>query len=249
MSIEKYFRHTQMEWFKEGSGSRFSPYNWSENKKQALRACDILYELSQGIHTPTTVGIIGFGFGRETQLLFEQGVSAKVVGLDINPSRFEEAKRIRPKLFNDQLDPVVASMNKTPFGDSAFDAVLCLETMMHADDPSRTLRELTRITKPDGVIIFNISTSLGAVNNLIKMLCTVGLSRMVGRLKERVLRDKDSSSHRTRLYTREQIGDLINNNSHTRLETREIYSRGLSTFIVLRKLVETDYVPSFQLER
>ncbi len=238
MSIERYFRDSPMEWFKEGQYSRFSPYNWNENRQQALEACAIVHKLCQESPNPI-VGIIGFGFGRETELLFEQGVSAKVVGLDINNSRFKEARRIRPNLFNGQLCPVTASMNKIPFADSTFDAVLCLETMMHADDPSWTLGELTRITKPDGIIIFNMSTSLGTVNNLIKMLCTVGLSRVVGRLKERVLRDKDSSSYRTRLYTREQIGGLVNNNAQTHLEERKSYSRGLSTYIVLRKLAKT----------
>lgn len=235
MSIEQYFHSSEMDWFKENQDSRYSPYHWSEIRLQTLEACAAVQERCLRSSNPT-VGIMGFGFGRETELLFEQGITAKFVGLDINHSRFEEARKIRPDIFNDHLYPITASMNYTPFADSAFDAVLCLETMMHSDNPNTTLNELTRIIKPDGIIVFNLSTSLGTVNNLMRMLSIEGLPRIIGRLRERMLRDKNSSSARTRLYTPNQIDNLISNNPQTQLKRRESYLRGLSTYIVLKKI-------------
>ena len=126
-------------------------------------------------------------------------------------------------------------MNNTPIADNKLDATLCLETMMHSDNPELTLRELTRVTKPGGIIIFNMSTSLGAVNNFVKMLQIEGLPRVINRFRERVVRDKDSSSARTQLQTREQIEKLVTNNEHTQLEIFSTYLKGLSTYIVLRK--------------
>lgn len=236
MSIEKYFRSSPMTWFREGKNSRYSDLHWSEINLQTLEASKSVLEICHGSYNPT-IGIVGFGFGRETELLLQQGVKAKIFGLDINHSRFSEAKRIRPDLFSDHFNPIAASMNSIPFADETFDATLCLETMMHSDDPVKTLRELARITKPDGVIIFNMSTTSGTVNNFLKMLCVEGLPRIIGRFKERILQNGDSSSVRTRLYTREQIENLVQNNEHTQVVETNSYLKGLSTYIVLRKSV------------
>lgn len=236
MSIEHYFRSSSMDWFKEDKKSRYSPFHWHETELQTLKAGEAVLEVCQNSINPI-IGIIGFGFGRETELLFNQGVKAKVIALDINHTRFDEAKIIRPNLFTDQINPVTASMNNTPFVTDAFDATLCLETMMHSDNPKLTLMELTRITKPNGIIIFNMSTSLGMIYNFIQMLNIEGLPRVVKRFKERMLQDTDSSSTRTKLCTPEQIDDLIHNNKQTRVIEISNYLKGLSTFIILKKII------------
>lgn len=236
MSIEQYFHSSSMTWFKETKNSRYSPYHWNEIKLQTLEACTAVRERCLG-RPNATIGVVGFGFGRETELLFKEDIGTKIVGLDINHSRFEETKKIRPNLFDNQLYPVAASMNNTPFIDNSFDAVLCLETMMHSDSPYETLKELTRITKPDGLIIFNMSTSLGTVNNLVQMLRVEGLPRIIDRFRERIVRDKNSSSVRTKLYNHDQINDFICKNTQTKLEATKSYLGGLSTYVVLKKLI------------
>jgi ubiquinone/menaquinone biosynthesis C-methylase UbiE len=237
MSIEKYFYSSPMNWFREGENSRYSDLHWSEINRQTLKASKSVLEVCQRTHNPI-IGVVGFGFGRETEVLLQQGVQAKIVGLDINHSRFNEAKKIRPNLFGDHLNPVTASMNISPFADETFDATLCLETMMHSDNPVATLRELTRVTKSDGIIVFNMSTTQESMRDFAHMLSIEGLPRIIDRFKERMLSKEDNSSKRTRLYTREQIEGLIQNNEHTQVVETSSYLMGLSTYIVLRKFVE-----------
>jgi ubiquinone/menaquinone biosynthesis C-methylase UbiE len=234
MSIEKYFQSGAMNWFKEGENSRYSSFHWNEINTQTLEAANVVLEVCQKTNNPA-IGIVGFGFGRETELLIKKGVKAKIIGLDINYSRFSETKKIKTDLFQDNFFPVTASMNNTPFANDTFDATLCLETMMHSDNPATTLRELTRITKPSGIIIFNMSTTQGIIRDLGHMLSVEGLPRIIVRLKERVLLTGDSSSKRTRLYSREQIEDIILKNSNTEVVETRNYLKGLSTYIVLKK--------------
>lgn len=235
--IEKYFSSNQMNWFREGEHSRYSKLHWDENKLQATEACKFVLDACQTSNYPT-VGVVGFGFGRETELLLEQGVKAKIFGLDINHSRFAEARNIRPIIFNDDFNSVTASMNNIPFTNEAFDATLCLETMMHSDNPVVTLSELTRITKPDGIIVFNMSTTHGAICDFMHMLGIEGLPRIIGRFKERILSDRDNSSKRTKLYTRDQIEGLIHNNEQTQIVEIKSYLMGLSTYVVLKKFIK-----------
>jgi ubiquinone/menaquinone biosynthesis C-methylase UbiE len=236
MSIEHYFRSSSMEWFREGQDSRYSSFHWDEINNQTLAASQIVHEACERSLHPR-IAVVGFGFGRETELLLEQGVAASIIGLDINLSRFHEAKEIRPDIFTDQINPIAASMNNSPFGSETFDAVLRLETMMHSDNPARTLGELTRITKPEGVIVFNMSTTHGSVHDFLQMLSIEGVPRIIERFKERMLQDKDSSSRRTKLYTQTEIENLIQGNVHTEVVQTANYLKGLSTYVVLRKII------------
>ncbi|OGH47166.1 MAG: hypothetical protein A3A51_02120 [Candidatus Levybacteria bacterium RIFCSPLOWO2_01_FULL_39_10] len=236
MSKEAYFRSNPMEWFKDGS-QRYSKYHWDEIELQARVVGQEVQEAIQKLDNPV-VGVIGFGFGRETEVFFGQGLQAEIIGVDINGTRFDEAKKMRPHIFNEKLDILVASMNSLPIENDSFDATVCLETMMHSDNPGKTLEELTRVTKPSGIIVFNMSTSQGLLADLLTMTQNEGLTRVAGRIKERVAKDKDSSGKRTQLYTLQEIARFLANNPGTRLQSVRSYLRGMSTLFVLKKETE-----------
>jgi hypothetical protein len=85
-----------------------------------------------------------------------------------------------------------------------------------------------------------MSTTQGTVRDFAHMLSIEGLPRIIDRFKERILQDGNSSSVRTRLYTREQIENLVQNNEQTRVKETNSYLMGLSSYIVLRKSVEAE---------
>ncbi|MDP3057629.1 MAG: class I SAM-dependent methyltransferase [bacterium] len=72
-------------------------------------------------------------------------------GLDINPRNLEKAKKYAP-----QINFVEGDAEKTKFPNETFDLIVCTEVLEHFLDPSKTLREIKRILKPEGIFIGSV---------------------------------------------------------------------------------------------
>jgi ubiquinone/menaquinone biosynthesis C-methylase UbiE len=77
-------------------------------------------------------------------LVYYTGVDASPEMLGIAAARLDE-HRGRFRLG-------IADAHRLPFPDGAFDAVFCSGTLHHLSAPDRGLREMVRVTKPDGRI-------------------------------------------------------------------------------------------------
>jgi SAM-dependent methyltransferase len=49
-----------------------------------------------------------------------------------------------------------ASVERLPFGDGAFDAIVSADVLYHVDDDAGALREFFRVLKPGGVVVLNL---------------------------------------------------------------------------------------------
>lgn len=82
--------------------------------------------------------------------------SAATVLADIEPMALDVARHDfgahRPGSHG--LLPVQADLNRLPFADASFDAVLCVTALCHRmnPDPGAIVRDFARITKPGGVV-------------------------------------------------------------------------------------------------
>lgn len=85
------------------------------------------------------------------------GGTGAVVGVDLGAGMLAVAGRLRPDLDWRQAD--VADL---PFPDGSFDAVLCQMALMFFPDRPAALREMARVTRPDGVIALAVPASLEA---------------------------------------------------------------------------------------
>lgn len=200
-----------MDWFKEGENSRYSSFHWQELKRVASYSAEVVKKSCANIDKPK-IGIVGFGFGREARLLLDafDSLSPKIVGLDINQGRFCEAReRLGGDLYDKCINPVTASMNHIPLQSSSVDATLCLETMMHSDDPDLTLCELTRITKPGGLIVASFSLTQGKIVDYFKFLKMEGIKNVMIRIEERLFNSEDNSARKTNLHTEDEIQELV----------------------------------------
>ncbi len=107
-------------------------------------------ELVAAVEGARNVLDAGCGSGRLTVALAHAG--AEVTGIDTNSSQLEEAER-RADEAGTSLTLLDADFNAAlPFTDGSFDGVTSRLSLMAADDPVATLRELRRVLEPGGRI-------------------------------------------------------------------------------------------------
>lgn len=85
--------------------------------------------------------------------------SARLIATDLNEGmlKFGEAKRGAPG-----IEWQIADMMALQFADESFDCVVCQFGMMFVPDKTAAMRELRRVLKPGGRLLFNVWDSLAA---------------------------------------------------------------------------------------
>lgn len=81
----------------------------------------------------------------------------KIISTDLNPDMIEIAKK---KVKEGSIEWKVADMQELPFDDSTFDLVFMQFGIMFAPDKEKSFREIYRVLKPGGKLIFNVWQSL-----------------------------------------------------------------------------------------
>lgn len=79
------------------------------------------------------------------------GPTGRVTGLDLNPAMLAVAARLAPDLTFEQGDAA-----DLPFEDDSFDVVTCQAAAMFFPDLIGALREMGRVTRPDGVVAVQV---------------------------------------------------------------------------------------------
>ena len=76
------------------------------------------------------------------------GKARKVRGVDIDEEAIAYAKARDGEHYY-----ACCNSNALPFADGEFDKVLCAEALEHVDDEAGTIREITRVLKPNGLLV------------------------------------------------------------------------------------------------
>jgi len=94
---------------------------------------------------------IGSADGTFTKVIIEKSKATKVVGIDVLAASISYAKRrfARSKIVSFR----VADAHALPFPTRTFDAVFCLETLEHVEDPTQVASEIHRVLKDDGYAV------------------------------------------------------------------------------------------------
>jgi 2-polyprenyl-6-hydroxyphenyl methylase / 3-demethylubiquinone-9 3-methyltransferase len=150
---------------------------------------------------------VGTGFGRVAGALAAR--QAKAVGIDISREMIDVARSHGL----DPANPVVlvrGDAEEMPFKDNRFDAVICIETLMHLPNPGRAVRELARVVRPGGVLFLGINNRF----SLVTLINGIQLHRKVhGRLLGRPVVHRTATVRQLRswishagLVQRDEIG-------------------------------------------
>ena len=93
-------------------------------------------------------GVNLFGINK---ILKETENNYKIYACDYNEVRIQRAKK-----FKFVKDFRVLNLTKTSYSKNMFDIILCNHVLEHIIDTDKAVKELKRILKPNGILIFNV---------------------------------------------------------------------------------------------
>lgn len=93
---------------------------------------------------------LGFGTGAHAAAVLEAG--HVYAGLDVSAGLLAHARNSMPLLTNALL--VHGTGTRIPFRDGVFDAVFCVATLHHLEEPNDGIKELVRVLAPGGRFCF-----------------------------------------------------------------------------------------------
>ena len=92
---------------------------------------------------------LGCGTGELCRLATDRG--ARVTGIDSDAGQIERARRLVPEATFE-----VGDIQTLPFPDGSFDAVTCVQSIMHVANPLRALREAARTAAPGAPVVVTV---------------------------------------------------------------------------------------------
>jgi ubiquinone/menaquinone biosynthesis C-methylase UbiE len=113
-----------------------------------------LLQSMAGVERPVVLDV-ATGTGRLPLALLRDHFGAnggRIVGLDLSRGMLRRARaKLRP--YGDQVWLVWQDAGRLPFGDGAFDAVTCLESLEFMPQPLQVLAEMVRVLAPGGTLL------------------------------------------------------------------------------------------------
>jgi ubiquinone/menaquinone biosynthesis C-methylase UbiE len=98
---------------------------------------------------------LGCGAARFSIKLAKRG--ARPVGLDVSPRQLEHARQLMSEA-GIEFPLVEASATDVPLADGSFDLVFCDHGGMTWADPYLTVREVARLLRSEGLLVFNMTS-------------------------------------------------------------------------------------------
>ena len=94
----------------------------------------------------------GCGTGVISRMIAQEIEPGTVYGVDMDALFLKEAEKIAEEKGITNIQFQQGNICNLDFKDGFFDAVYCRLVLMHVDDPVETVQELSRVTKPQGIV-------------------------------------------------------------------------------------------------
>ena len=135
----------------------------------------------------------GCGSGAITRLIARKVFPEEVVGLDMDPSFIEEARRLAESEGIENIRFDIGNIEDLSYDDGSFDLSYCRFVLMHVNDPVKAVSELKRVTREGGsvagsepddgtVIFFPPLPKFEELGSIFYDYCKeIGINRFMGR--------------------------------------------------------------------
>ncbi len=135
----------------------------------------------------------GCGTGAASRMIARKVTPGKVHGIDMDPLFISEAMKLAKKEGITNIQFELGNVDELNLDDDTFDATYCRLVLMHVKDPVKTLIELKRVTRKNGIIAVSdnddggvitypdIPKAMDAWSKYGKLAITEGSDRYIGR--------------------------------------------------------------------
>ena len=122
------------------------------------------------------VADVGCGNGFDLRQIVPQGRSRYAIGLDLSAGMLHSLEDLRR---SGRLSLVQADAQRLPLSDRTVDVAMAMHMLYHVPDVPAAVRELRRITKPDGTVLASTNSSIHLAE--IYELLDAAVSSQLGR--------------------------------------------------------------------
>lgn len=158
-------REATKEFWERGWGSRnydelvaFELYN------HTFRATIDLFVEQNKIEDGHKVLEIGCGWGRIIIGLLKQFPNLEISGIDLSSEAITRAPAlIERETSQSSIDLHITNAESLPFKDDTFDCVVSTRVFQYIADPTKAMREISRVLKPDGRVTICVPNKLNPV--------------------------------------------------------------------------------------
>lgn len=117
-------------------------------------------ELFSGFKISANDTVLDVGCGLGNNLNFCAQFAAKVIGVDIDPSRVQATEELLKRSGVKGFSVLTSDGNPLPLESNIADKIVCTEVIEHVDDPLISLRELVRVGKPGALYMLSVPGQL-----------------------------------------------------------------------------------------
>ncbi len=120
---------------------------------------------------------VGCGRAVDAIQLLERGMGG--VGVEVSDVMIEEARKALAEK-NLKMELVRAFGENLPFADNTFDVVYCKGAIDHFYNPQLAIREMARVTKPDGWVVLSVANFESAGFRLGRLITQMRIKKPEG---------------------------------------------------------------------
>lgn len=118
--------------------------------------------------------IIELGCGNRADILEIAQNDKRVIATDISLRALQYARKLAQEMnVSSSVDFIRASAHKLPFGDSTIDGVLMAAAFHHIEKPESGLKEMKRVVKDGGFIVFGVEPNSWPYKTIYRALSPI----------------------------------------------------------------------------
>ncbi len=209
--------------------------NYRVNEEEILGSKVVSYIESENINlNRKNILVVGGGTGAEVFFIYNKYKNASVYTIEPFNSAIE-ILRLKAQLLKFPLENIKQSFSENlPFKSNLFDVVICFTVLEHVDDVEKSILEMYRVTKTQGVIMIETPNYLFPEEQHYKAtIFPPRLSRTLAKLNLKLYGKYTDYFETLNIFSSKDIDNILNkyNLNYLRKDEKRLHYCGWKSFL------------------